>query len=65
MAVISMGSLKTPKITLARYIKGDKALSSTNRSLVEEEEPKKEKEKVRNVGGSGRQRELITSSYYF
>lgn len=51
MAVISMGSLKMPKITLAKYIKGDKALGSTNiRSLVEGEEPKTEKEKVRNVG---------------
>lgn len=51
MAVIRMGSLKMPKITLATYTKGDKALGSTNiRSLVEEEEPKKEKEKVRNVG---------------
>lgn len=38
-----MGSLKINKVTLAKYIKRDKALRSTNiRSLVEEEEPIKE-----------------------
>lgn len=41
-----MGSLKISKVTLAKYIKRDKAPGSTNiSSLVEEEEPIKELKK--------------------
>lgn len=49
-----MGSLKINKITLAKHIKCDKALGSTNiSSLVEKIGSNKgnRKEKVSNVGG--------------
>ena len=54
MAVISMASLKMNKITLAKYIKCDKALQSTNiSSLMEKRGSNKgnQKEKVRHVEG--------------
>lgn len=53
MAVISTASLKMSKITLAKYIKCDKGLQSTNiSSLMEKRGSNKgnQKEEVRKLG---------------
>ena len=49
-----MGSLKMNKITLAKHVKCDKALGSTNISSLDEKigsNKGNRKEKVSNVGG--------------